>query len=1206
MKLKKLILAGFKSFADKTEFDFDDGISCVVGPNGCGKSNVVDAVKWVLGEQSAKSLRGSEMMDVIFNGSSARKPSGRASVTLVFDNSDSVLKPVLNGATQECPEVSVTRRLFRSGQSEYLINNQPSRLRDIREMFLDTGLGANAYSIIEQGKVSAFLQAGRDERRAFFDEAAGISRYKARKKEAIRKLERVEQNLLRVMDIMAEVEKRLRSIKVQAGKARNYQTYADRLNELRALFFLSRFHTMKNQRKMQADELQSGSLSLETIEEQIAQLENAQRAVEVEAAQIQETTREIQARISNINAQMTTLHERVEMQNRRMEELVESLEVNNLRTAELAQRLEESAGDIELREVELQQVAEAAEELRQQTQAIIDAYSAAEMHIADIRREIEDRRSGMNELERQEGQLKNEAHAASLKCESLTGEKQRVADRLAELQNQIESIAGGKTELETRMTQAIAAIESGEEQLGQLTAVSEELTASELSLGHELADAREQRSRQQGRMHTLEEMQKRMVGVTEATRLVIQAKQDGKFPAIQGMLGDFIETDTEHAPLVEAALAGADQRLVAATFAEVQQISAQIEEMFSEGGSVEIICADLAGRRPVDDATVNCPQAVGRVLDFIKYEPSLEPLMWNMLGRTLMVRTLADAACALENTPAGYRFVTLAGEVLEPDGMVRVGSASHAAGMIARKSEMQEITQNLSVLDGQVEALQTRCEETRRQREQLEEQLQSVRSTLYEARFEKSESSRQIEQLTAKINALTAEQPGLAEKMEHLTSQISQASRQQATAMQQTEQVAADRVRLAESITAMETRLAESQQSIEQLNEKRTELKVAVAENEQKRLSLRDSLESIRRQREQMQAELEKARNNLELDRQRREQAEQEIASAQEEGRQLVGRLQEMQQEYNDSEESRRSLSERLVEIRQQLAENRQSEHDANRLVGNMRVKLSELDAHITDIIERAAHEMEMNLNELYGSYSHDAERDWDAVEAEINDLRTKISRLGNVNMDAISEQDELEKREEFLRTQLDDINNSRKQLEDLINRLNVESRERFVETFNAVRENFQSLFRKLFGGGKADIMLSEEEDVLESGIDIIARPPGKEPRSISLLSGGEQTMSALALMFSFFQAKPSPFTLLDEVDAALDEANNERYNAIVQEFSQTSQFIMITHSKRSMAIANVMYGVTMQELGVSKRVSVKFEEADKLDEQLQPVTSQS
>lgn len=1204
MKLKKLILAGFKSFADRTEFEFDDGISCVVGPNGCGKSNLVDAVKWVLGEQSAKSLRGGEMLDVIFNGSSTRHPSSQASVTLVFDNTDGKLQPGINGEIQTTETVSVTRRLFRSGQSEYLINNQPARLRDVKDMFLDTGVGTNAYSIIEQGRVSQFLQATQEERRAFFDEAAGISRYKQRKKEALRKLERVEQNLLRVRDILAEVEKRLRSIKLQAGKARNYQSCSERLKELRSLFFLARYHTLHARRREQEALLDAASDRLSAAATRVGQLEAAQASTEAEASEMDQQLRDVQANLAALHTQITALQERVDMQTRRVEELQQQILAASHRSEELEARIDACAKDHAAGEIERIEVSRQIEELRHLCEEHRQAHLAGEETIRRLQMRLETEKTAGVDLLRQRSRLHNDLHAVALRRQNLLGQRERLQRRAEEVEESLGVLQAEQADLRRRREELQNGARQSRAKLEELAASSLRLGDQEKDVTRRLAEAREQRSSLTARMNTLREMHQKLEGVSGGARRVLEAVARGELTSIQGLLGDFLETDVRHARLVEAALGGADQRLLAVHSAAVQAERDKLEALLGPGGAAEVICLDRVNDLPTDEATLQCPQALGRLLDLVRFDRWLEPTLWRLLGHTLLVRTLSDALLADEIVPDGYRFVTLQGEVLEPDGRIRLGATNQGAGRIARKSELADLQQRIAALETTIARLQAGCDDARARREELDRNMHELRTVIYQAEFEGTKCEKTLAELDEKIARLQSEQPQLAVNRRDVERDIEETLRSEEDIKRQIAELDSAQAAQEAAIEALEADLAQARAAQQELTERRGETRARLAVVEQKHSALRENLERLARQRNDMEQELAAVRANVELNRQRRVEAQEQIASARAEVETLYARQQERQAEAAEIEESRRGQAERLAEIRRALSEQRKAAEEIQREQSDLRVHLGELDAHIGDLIHRAADEMGMNLAELYPSYQHDDQRDWAAVEEEINELRGKIERLGNVNLDAIAEQEQLEQRQEFLAGQCKDIEAARKQLDDLIRRLNQECRDRFVETFHAVRENFQTLFRKLFGGGKADIVLTNPDDVLESGIEIMARPPGKELRSITLLSGGEKTMAALAMIFSFFQAKPSPFCLLDEVDAALDEANNERYNALVRGFSGGTQFILITHAKRTMSIANVLYGVTMQEPGVSRQIHVRFEEADRLEETLQPLAS--
>jgi chromosome segregation protein len=1204
MKLKKLIMCGFKSFVDRTELEFDDGISCIVGPNGCGKSNVVDAMKWVLGEQSAKSLRGTEMMDVIFNGSSARRAAGSAEVTLVFDNSDGVLQPVFSdGQTPDV--VSVTRRLFRSGQSGYLINKAPCRLRDIREMFMDTGLGKDAYSVIEQGKVEAFLQANQDERRAIFDEAAGISKYKARKKEALRKLDRAEQNLLRVNDVLNEVEKRLRSIKYQAGKARNYQAYSQELSELKSLYLLAQYHELSTNRKQLQSEIDTGSDKLSSIQTRINQLEAAGSASEIESVELERTARQLQGQIASMDARITACQERGEMLAQKVIELGQQIVTVSSRNEELEAKIDACQRAIGQGQGDLQTTEEEITRFEGQHQSLRQEHAGGELAMANLQTALAEEKAAVLDLLRRTSQLNNDIHASNIRGENLTASRDRLAARAAELTEMLEGLQSEQSEMQGKVSSARGSVDSGQARLSKADENCQKLSGQEQALRVKLADSREQRSATTSRITALTEMQDRLEGVSAGVRLVLKAVGDGGMPAIRGMLGDCISTDIEHAPVVEAALAGADQWLVADEFEQLRACGDRINEIIGQSGAVEIVSLDRVSSSPHDFDLSGQSLIIARVIDWVSYEASLEPVISSILGKTMVVATLADATAAAAAGNGNLRFVTLNGEVLEPDGRIRMGAANRSTGVIARKSELASLEVAQGQLDGQIGQLELQCRDAHDEIKQLDAHREALRAEINEANTTRVRLEANLAQLDEQIDQAQREQPVIAEDIKGLQQDIASTRQQHQQASEELAQLDQLSSSKEQASTRIETEIATATERQGSLSSRLTELRVAIASSEQKRLALRDSLASLGRQCEQMKKDLAGGKDEIELIRGRRGDTEQAVQAAREETDQLYTRQQELNVEAVDLEETRQGLKEKHDAVRQGLTDQRRVHDETADAISRHRVKLGQVDTNIENLIARSHDDLAMDLVAAFGDYQHDDQRQWDEVKVRIEELSTKIQRLGNVNLDAIDEQEELEKRQQFLSTQLKDIAESRSQLNDLILRINRESHELFVQTFELVRENFQELFRKLFGGGRADIMLTDPEDVLESGIEIVARPPGKELRKLSLLSGGEKTMTALALLFSIFKARPSPFCLLDEVDAALDEANTERFGNLLADFVQHSQFIVISHAKRTMSMANVLYGVTMQEPGVSKRISVKFEDSGKkLDTSLEPTTA--
>jgi chromosome segregation protein len=528
---------------------------------------------------------------------------------------------------------------------------------------------------------------------------------------------------------------------------------------------------------------------------------------------------------------------------------------------------------------------------------------------------------------------------------------------------------------------------------------------------------------------------------------------------------------------------------------------------------------------------------------------------------------------------------------------VRIGAARASAGVISRRSELAELCRRLAESRVRIDALTARRQEVNARRAHTDEVVKALRTAVYEANTERVEHESLLERLNEQVSELQREAPLLAEEVRQLAEEIELAARRQGEAKAKAAELEELHRRRESQISRLSESLAEGAARQEAAKLQLTELQVRLAETRQKRDGVGETLQRLSDAGEAMGQELAELRGRISQARQRRAEAEAGSAEARQQIKALMEEKGRLVRESEETAESRRSLAERLDEIRRQLGAERKNHEQLTQQVNERRVQLGEIEVRVESLVTRTSEELGLDLPQLYGDYQHDESRDWEAVRAEIADLRAKIERLGNVNLDAIAEQDELQQRQEFLTGQIEDIRTSQRQLAELIKRLNAESRRRFEESYQAVRGHFNELFRKLFGGGKADILLTDPEDVLESGIDIVARPPGKELRSISLLSGGEKTLTALALMFSFFKARPSPFCLLDEVDAALDEANTDRFVKLLREFLGTSQFVIISHAKRTIAMADQIYGVTMQEPGVSAKVAVRFEEAARMAE---------
>jgi chromosome segregation protein len=1190
MFLKRVSLQGFKSFADRVQFDFGPGITCVVGPNGCGKSNIVDSFKWVLGEQSAKSLRGRQMQDMIFNGSGARKATGMAQVDLVFDNTDRALP-------YDAAEVVVTRKLFRSGESEYYLGGQLVRLKDIRELFLDTGVGTEAYSVIEQGKVELLLQSSPAERRIVFEEAAGISKYKARRKEAERKLERTQQNLLRAEDIINEVEKRLRSVKYQAGKARSFQTYQARLKELRAGYAMAEYHR-------HSEELGHVQRAAGQAEDEVIALRTRIDANEAEASQLaarnDRLTEELTVAESEsvkVRAERDAQSERIQGATRRIEEQQHNRERALRQWEANRHRLDEMESELAGLEQQVHELTGRAEDRHAQVERLLSEDHQCAQELTHVQALLEDEKAGIIELLRRTSQLHNEIATLGRHRESLQDRQEELSQRDAAIADELRGLLAQQSDLERRIVEIDNLIVEETRRLNEKRIEAQRIDATRARLAEELAETKEARSGLVSRRDLLRDLERKMEGVGAGVRRLLEQRAAAQarpeldqpaFGAVWGLVADAFNPDVTHAAILEAALGELDQFLVVTNSEQFLADESLFEDL---PGRLAAFCLDrLPPVMNVRDFSDH-PGFVARAAEYVQVPESLEGLARHLLAKTVVVRTLADARALAAQDTAGHRFVTLVGQTVEPDGCIRLGPPQSDSGLISRRSELRAIDDQILEKEARIERLADQLSRTSAEAAHLDELQHELRTAIYESHTTRVETNAILQSVSERVHRLTQEQPLIAGQVASLQREL-----EAATARSSEDEASLGHLETENQVRRQE--LEKHQRRIDDLADRRrtlaetlTEARVSAAQLTEKRRAATESMEVLRRNMRETRetvdsADVEARECQARIDDSQAviERCRTRLAELQRQLEALEARTLQLKHDREQVRVAAEELAAATRNCRTALAEAEERLHDAQMHLAETRIRRDELTARVRD-------ELGLDLAEMYESYDH-AEQDWAAVEAEIADLRGKLDRLGNVNLDAIAEQEELEQRAEFLTTQRDDLTHSMKELERLIGQLNAESKRRFREAFERIRENFRELFRKLFAGGKADIILEDPENILDCGIEIVARPPGKELQSISLLSGGEKAMTAIALLMAIFRSRPAPFAILDEVDAALDEANNQRFTGIIQEFLDRSQFIVITHSKRTMAVADRLYGVTMQEPGVSTLVSVNFEQA--------------
>jgi chromosome segregation protein len=1171
MRLEKIILDGFKSFADKTEFNFQSSISAIVGPNGCGKSNVVDAVKWVLGEQSVKSLRSDQMADVIFGGSSRRKPLGTAEVNLFLSNPD-------GSPTGRLPidadEIQISRRIYKDGQSEYRINNNICRLKDVRELFMDTGVGTKAYSIIEQGQIEQILSGSKIDRRAVFEEAAGVSKYKAHKKEALRKLERTEQNLLRLADILSEVTRELRSVKLQATKARNYLQYSQRLKELQVKYWLAEYAKYQMQLTEKANSLDKAEQQLQQLDVEVAKNDALMSKLSEEKLEIEHRLNHTDNLLVSIQSKIEQHLQRVEFLRTRITELQQRRENAGQRIEKLQEQerilqgnLSQSKHELTCCEKTLEEKSRAVEQTQQAIQQITAECTSLEA-------DLEDNKSGIIDMVRRTAQLHNEIQSISVYRNNLSNQKDRAAQRAETANAELEKLFAEKAHLKARLDDIEKLLSELHQSLDSKRKKTEETTRLLEVDNKRLAHSKEARSALRSETAVLEDMEKRYEGLNIGVKSILQNKNLNRLDYIEGLLAEIIKADLEYANAVEVALEGKTDALVVNSSEKLLADTETIEKL---EGRVNFICMDTIEPLLDQKDFSKWPCVKGRLVEFVRADSKYAPLVWKLLGKVIVVDSVDNAIKLAKGNSDDYTFVTLKGEAVSADGVVKLGPMRKPAGLISRRSRLRQLEQSIAKIQTEITALDEEIEKKNRQNTHIDKLCKDLRTAIYEANTEKMH-------------------PLIAGEIDSLQAQIAQSVQKEYNSQQKLQELEAVNKQRTEHIKELEAKYNERKSIQQTQREKLTDLKVALGQATEQSRALKQIIVNLESQMQTNRSATEATQKEIHNSKLEIENSQRDILNCEA----VVSELFVEKEQNQKSNQFLYREIERLLEEKKQVEEalslKRSEKDEFESAIGGLKIELGQLEVKKQDLIERVQEELQIDLVEAYKNYT-DSEVDWDQVREEIGLLRGKIERLGNVNVDAIAEQESLEQRHSFLSKQVDDLNSSRAQLQQLINRLNKKSREKFCETFEQIRVHFQQIFRKLFGGGKADIVLeaspdeSSQSDPLEAGIEVIARPPGKETRSISLLSGGEKSLTAIALLFAVFKTKPSPFCFLDEIDAALDEANNERFNMLLGEFQKDSQFVVITHSKRTMSIADELVGITMQTQGVSKKISVRFEE---------------
>ena len=1193
MRIKRLDIVGFKSFMDRTVVSFSDGVTGVVGPNGCGKSNVADAIRWVLGEQSARHLRGRSMEDVIFNGSESKAPLSMSEVLITFENDRPSELPA---QYQGFSEISVGRRLFRTGESEYLVNKVPARLLDVNDLFMGSGVGRTAYSIIEQGRIGQIVSARPEDRRAIIEEAAGITKYKKRREAAERKMEATQQNLLRVADIVQELGKQLESLNRQARKAERYKALKAQIRELELAQAASRYLEMTAVRR--AAEAQREVVETEA-REVAARLEEVDRAIDSERlqhAELERLTGELSQREHELESQERVSRVSVEAAARELDQIGE-------RTRAQAAEVEALKSQAEALAAERDALDRQREELGALSGADEGRLADAEARIRELARESA---SALAQVEAARGEASaalGRAAGHNSQLQQLERQRADVQARLARARGEAEEIARRSAELtsargeyleklgRTRQLKLRLDAERGaqEETLERTRSEFIQNEAKLITLREELGDKR-------ARLTSLLEVMRNYEGYGRGVRSLMTRAGQGEAQrdhGIFGLVADVVAAPPEYENAVEAVLGERLQYVIVESHAQgVEAID--FLKSASEGRASLIPMARLhPGESPALDALRDRPGYVAECLDVVRFDPAYDKVVRFLIGDAVIVRDLPAALELWQSSAHKRTLVTLDGEVLDPYGVVTGGPLEgEGHGALQRRREVQELEETVRQFEAEFALAQERHRTLQTRVLQLEAALKTLDRDGREKDLAVLEQEKDLARLTEELAHLAqraaqldGDRAALEDALAALAREEEDHRVQAATA--QAEQARSEE-RAREAAQSAEAIKAQADVATAQL----MNLKVKVAADAERRESFGAALRRV----DEARAQVEERRARL-------------FAALSE----ANGRAAELRGRIDGNQVDMGRLEVEHGAVKEELGRERARQEALAEALRARDTELRELRRR-ADELAQAANEAALTAREQALALTHLEEQIHDRCQAELrwevqrfhmepppgpqdrerlDDLKAQAERMGAINLTAIEEYDELAKRHEFLGAQKTDLESSLADLKAAIVKINRASRERFRETFDLVNQKFQQVFPRLFNGGRAGLVLTQDAEggEIEGGVEIFAQPPGKKLQSVNLLSGGEKALTAVALIFAIFLIKPTPFCLLDEVDAPLDDANVGRYNELVKEMSKASQFILITHNKRTMEMVDTLYGVTMEEPGVSKLVSVRLSE---------------
>lgn len=1170
MYLSKLELQGFKSFNQKTTVHFDSGITAVVGPNGCGKSNIVDAIRWCLGEQRPTLLRSASMTNVIFNGTANRKAQGMAEVSLTINNNRAVLPT-------EFTDVTITRRLYRSGESEYLLNKSPCRLKDIIDLFMDTGMGANAYSVIELKMVEEILNDKNNDRRLLFEEAAGITKYKERRKQTLKKLQDTRGDMQRVEDILVEVRKKNRSLEIQANKAERARQHEAELRHLDLAVSRKEYETIQNELEPLQERIVNATTEKEELTRKISELEeNHKRAeeslVEKERKQneAQKHVNDLANRIRDLKTEIQIKDEKIKNERGVISQFETDISQSDDEIKELRKAAKESREALEKSQKELEKV---AGELQQ---AEAD-YRKLDEEVKNERSRLEETNSRYEETNKAINELQSRRIRIESKLENSKEERKRISREIEQNSKKINEFEERREHFDASWEQARQHLEQAEKERDEASGRRDELLERQNSIKDDIRKLESKRDALESEKALLENISESNEAFPESVRFLKSYKD--RFNRLE-ILSDLLTTSDEYAVALESVLGEACNFVVVENFEEAEQAAQLLSE--NEKGTATLI--------PIDRLSNDYPVHDKALYHHVDCDPDYEPLKKLFLGEVMLIDDLEQAG---KTSPGKHRaMVTRNGDVLRREGFLNSGSRHKNVGMrVGLQDKINNLAYQCEQIDVQIEESQQQLADITREYEEIDLQahtraVQQASEQLQQLEKEKNSTDAQKQVYENTIQDLKTRDQNLEQEIETAEKELGEIDPESTRLQEKLEELVREQMEIKSSLQKKEESRQRLQDKYNEIKLRHQNLSNQVDNHTRDAERSEEGVESVKKRLEQRAENARQSKDNILQYQQDIEQAKEDLGRLEEEKKQADEQLQQAEEECSQQRGHINSVESELKEVRRKKENNTELLHSLDKAKSQYDLEAKNISDHIWENYEMMIDQIEEQLPE---------DTDPESAKQRISDLKQRLRNIGTVNPMAIEEFEEEKKRLEHFEQQLSDLENAEQQLKDTINEINETAQQRFDETFENIRTNFQTVFNTLFGGNDhCDLKIDENaEDPLDARINIIANPRGKRPNIIEQLSGGEKTLTAIALLFAIYLVKPSPFCILDEVDAPLDDANVERFTRLLREFSEDTQFIVITHNKKTMEKSEMMYGVTMPEAGVSKLVGVRMDEVE-------------